>query len=222
MHTPQLDDRLSRAAALFPACAYGADIGADHGRLSCALLARGTCERMCVSDISADSLQKARQLLEKQGLKGRADFCIGDGLTVLPRAADAVAVLGMGGHTVCRILRQGADRLQGAALVLSAHTQMEALRRTLMELLYRIDKEEIAYAAGRHYVVLKAVCGTEKLDERQCYLGPRLMEGCAAHYPAYIRWRIRRAEQERSDEGKQHLLWLKEEEARVGIGTGYR
>ena len=32
MRLPSLDDRLSRAAAMFPACDYGADIGADHGR----------------------------------------------------------------------------------------------------------------------------------------------------------------------------------------------
>ena len=65
-----LDDRLSRAAALFPACEYGADIGADHGRLSCYLLANQRCSRMCVADISADSLEKMTRELERKNQKG--------------------------------------------------------------------------------------------------------------------------------------------------------
>ncbi|MBR0407985.1 MAG: tRNA (adenine(22)-N(1))-methyltransferase TrmK, partial [Clostridia bacterium] len=76
----ELDDRLSRAAALFPACEYGADIGADHGRLSCFLLESGKAERMCVADISGDSLKKAEALLSLRGLAERADFKVGDGL----------------------------------------------------------------------------------------------------------------------------------------------
>ena len=59
MRIPHMDERLSAAADLFPACAYGADIGADHGRLSCYLLTKERCHRMCVADISADSLEKA-------------------------------------------------------------------------------------------------------------------------------------------------------------------
>ena len=68
MRLPALDERLACAAALFPACEYGADIGADHGRLSCALLASGKCRRMCVADISAESLEKAKRLLRLHGL----------------------------------------------------------------------------------------------------------------------------------------------------------
>ena len=139
-----LDDRLSRAAALFPACAYGADIGADHGRLSCYLLESGKCGRMCVADISESSLEKAKKLLTRRGLDDRADILIGDGLSVLPRPAQAIAILGMGGKTLSHILLSGKDRLCGAALILSAHTEIETVRRALVELGYRIEAEEIA------------------------------------------------------------------------------
>ena len=95
MRLPLLDDRLARAAALFPACAYGADIGADHGRLSCILLARGVCERMCVADVSAPSLQKARHLLDVHGLADRADVIVGDGLTFVLRDGTEQKVTGV-------------------------------------------------------------------------------------------------------------------------------
>ena len=210
-----LDDRLSRAAALFPACAYGADIGADHGRLSCYLLLNGICDRMCVADISAPSLQKAKELITRQGLADRADFRLGDGLNVLPEHADAIAVLGMGGHTICSILLDGAEKLQGAALIVSAHTDVHLVRKTLMDLSYRIDREEIAYAAGRYYVVLRAVPGRESMGERQHLLGPRLMESTPEHYGDYLAWRIGIASRKCSEEGQRELNWLKEEYSRV-------
>ena len=211
----ELDDRLSRAAALFPACEYGADIAADHGRLSCFLLETGKAKRMCVADISADSLKKAETLLSARGLRDRAVFRVGDGLKVLDRPADAIAILGMGGHTLSGILTDGQEMLRCAALILSAHTDMRLVRKTLMELNYRIETEEIAFAANRFYCLLRAVRGIERLSERQLCLGPRLMESNVKHYPDYLRRRIGMAEKKRSDEGKQEYTWLKEEEERV-------
>ena len=211
----QLDERLSCAAALFPACVYGADIGADHGRLSCYLLESGKAKRMCVADISADSLKKAEALLTERGLHDRADFRVGDGLSVLDRPAGAIAILGMGGHTLCGILNNGREKLKNAALVLSAHTDMPLVRRTLMELDYRIETEEIAFASNRFYCLLRAVPGLEMLNEKQLCLGPRLMENIASHYPEYLQWRIGIAAKKQSPEGQQEMNWLKEEEARV-------
>ena len=216
-----LDDRLSRASALFPACEYGADIGADHGRLSCFLLESGKVQRMCVADISADSLKKAEALLTEQGLNDRVDFRVGDGLSVLDRPADAIAILGMGGHTLGGILTEGQEKLQGAALILSAHTDMPLVRQTLMELGYRIEAEEIAFAANRFYVLLRAAPGKEALSEKQLRLGPRLMETFPTHYLEYLQWRIGIAEKKQSPEGKRELNWLKEEEARVRDGENH-
>lgn len=215
MRPPVLDDRLNRAAALFPACAYGADIGADHGRLSCFLLETGKAERMCVADLSAPSLEKAKELISGRGLVDRADFRVGDGLLALPWPAQSIAILGMGGHTLSGILENGRHMLHGAALVLSAHTELRIVRKTLSGLDYRIDTEQIARAAGRFYVVMRAVPGVEALDEKQLLLGPRLMETEAEHYADYIAWRLRLAQKKRSAEGQREYLWLKEEYGRV-------
>ncbi len=216
---PHLDDRLQRAAALFPACAYGADIGADHGRLSCYLLAKGICQRMCVADLSAASLEKARNLLRLHGLEDRADIKAGDGLSVLRQPAQAVAILGMGGHTLSGILTNGKDKLQSAALILSAHTDLALLRRTVMEIGYRIEEEHIAFAAGRYYVVLRAAPGSTEYTERQLFLGPRLMETNVDHYPEYIHARLAAALIKRGGNARREQDWLKEEEERVCHGT---
>ena len=210
-----LDERLLTAASLFPACAYGADIGADHGRLSCYLLENQVCQRMCVSDISAPSLQKAAELLEKHGLTHGADIRVGDGLSVLDREAQAIAVLGMGGHTIAGILERGRDRLCGAALILSAHTEVFRIRQALSRLHYRIDEEKIALSAGRFYVLIRGVPGQEAYTPRQFFLGPRLAESCTDHYPEYIAWQIQMTLPKRTEQASLHLQWLKEEKERV-------
>ena len=218
MRPPSLDARLARAAALFPACAYGADIGADHGRLSCYLLKENVCERMCVADLSADSLSKARALLQLHGVSDRADFMVGDGLTVLPRAAEAIAILGMGGRTLSGILLDGREYLRGAALILSAHTEIPLVRQTLAEIQYRIETEQITRTGGRFYVVLRALPGRENYTEKQLYLGPRLMESTAAEYRDYLAWRTDVIRQMRTESAARELWWLKEELDRVCNG----
>ena len=222
MRLPILDDRLARAAALFPACAYGADIGADHGRLSCTLLANGTCRRMCVADISADSLAKAKKLLTLHGFSDRADFAVGDGLLVLPREAQAIAILGMGGRTISQILLSGAHMLNGAALILSAHTEVPLLRQTVQEIGYRIETEQIARVGRRFYILLRAQPGPAQYTEKQLFLGPCLTESRETHYADYLDWQEKVIAQKRAEEGREQLKWIKEEILRVGDGRNDR
>lgn len=216
MRLPQLDDRLHKAAMLFPACAYGADIGADHGRLSCFLLAKHRCERMCISDLSAPSLEKAKRLMALHGFTDRADFAVGDGLKVLDQKADAVAILGMGGKTIAHILQEGRDKLKGATLILSAHTEISALRRTLGEIQYHLDAEDIARAGDRYYVMMRAVPGEKPYSEKEMLLGPKLMETLPEGYLPYLMWRRDVLACENSEEGRKNLRMVEEEICRVG------
>ncbi len=216
MRLPVLDERLSAAAHMMPACAYGADIGADHGRLSCYLLANNICERMCVADISAPSLQKAKRLLALHSLDNRADFRVGDGLGVLEKPAQAIAVLGMGGWTVAKILEKGSNKLFGAALILSAHTDLPVLRETLMNLQYRITQEQIVFCVGRFYTVMKALPGKEALDEKQLLLGPRLMEHPGDPvYRDFLRRKLAAASCRRDADGPNVTRIIKEEYERA-------
>ena len=219
MRIPHLDERLSAAADLFPACAYGADIGADHGRLSCYLLTKGRCQRMCVADISADSLEKAKALLALHQLSDRADLCVGDGLDVLPQPAQAIAILGMGGRTLAGILTRGKDRLNGACLILSAHTEVFLVREALAGIGYRIGDERIVRAANRYYVILRAESGRESYTEKQIYLGPRLLESREKIFLAYLSWQKQVIG--RGETSQKRKAWIEEELNRDGNCEGH-
>ncbi len=214
MRYPKLDDRLQAAADLFPNCRYGADIGADHGRLSCYLLYSGKCDRMLVSDISAESLSKAQALLTLHDLADRADFCTADGLDALKGHADisCTAICGMGGRLISRILLDGKDTLNGTSLVLSAHTDVPLVRQTLAQIGYTITAERIVRAKRRFYVLMRAKPGPTGYDERDLYLGPLLVRDEQPLWKAYLKWREGVVACEAGHD--QQLAWIREELAK--------
>ncbi len=194
MRLPELDDRLRAAMELVPPCLLCADIGADHGRLSAALLQSGRCGRMVVSDVSAKALQKARALLSRTGLDGRCTFRVADGLDALQEKCDCVCVLGMGGRTIAEILRCGAERLQGARLVLGAQTDLPQVRQAVQAIGYHLADEQAVRDGGRLYLLLVAMPGAEApYSPKELWLGPRLMRrrdeatrAYYAHQQAYL------------------------------------
>ena len=189
MPMPRLDARLGAALELMGVCPLAADIGADHGRLSLHLLSTGASRKVYVCDISPLALQKARGLMTRWGLDGRAEFIAADGLSALPGPVDAAAILGMGGDTIQSILRGGADRLKGASLVLSPQTMLMETRLFLSTITYAIREERLVRAAGRFYVVIKAAPGDCGITEKEALIGPCLMKDRPVFYADYLNWR---------------------------------
>ena len=185
---PALDPRLEAAFRLYPPCDMGADIGCDHGRLPLHLLLKNRCANMILTDISPSALSKGQALISRYQLNHRAQCLVGDGLAPLPQKVDAISILGMGGHTICQILQSHPEKLQGAALILSAHTQGDQMRSILPTLGYAIEKEEAVQAAGRYYVLIKALPGRVTYSQKQLLLGPRLLENKTPATLAYWQW----------------------------------
>ena len=207
-----LDARLSLAFSLYDPCALAADIGTDHAHLPIALLRAGKCRRMILTDISPDALRNARENVGRARLTDRVDFRLGDGLEVLgdvpgaesrgngscgterlgnepcvPEPCGMVSVLGMGGRTIREILLRGADRLRGAKLLLSAHTDLPLVRGALSEIGYTPAAEIPCLDAGRYYLILKAVPGEGRLSPREIRLGSPALFSCGSPVlPAYL------------------------------------
>ena len=184
-----LDERLSLAASLYTPCDLGADIGTDHALLPCHLLRAGTCRRMILADISEKALSHARAQVARQHLESRAHLVQADGLDALDEPCGCVSIMGMGGESIARMLSRGAARLLGAALVLSAHTDLPLVRSSVQDAGYHFVREELCRAAGRFYVVWKAEPGWATLTPQDLRLGPLLMESNSSLLGDYLRWR---------------------------------
>ncbi len=147
---------------------------------------------MAVTDVSGSALSKAKTLLTRHGFSDRVIFREADGLHALgEEPAQAVSITGMGGDTISIILTAAPQKLQGASLILSPHTELPKLRETLPTICYRIEKESIARAGGRFYVVLLAMPGTAAYTEKELNLGPCLLRERPPLFTDYLHWRLK-------------------------------
>ena len=153
----QLDARLSLAYDLYDPCDLAADIGTDHAHLPAALLQRGRCQHMILT-----------------------------GLQPLDETCGMISITGMGGRTVHDILLEGAEKLKGASLVLSAHTDLPLIREAVCRIGYHLDREEPCFCAGRYYLVLRARPGVCSLTPRELRLGGPLFESQSSQLIPYL------------------------------------
>jgi len=174
----QLDERLSAIADLVSEaiadkdCPCAADIGCDHGRLTAHLLMRHAHLFMIAGDVSAPSLEKAKQLLAVHGLSDRAMTVVSDGLAGIDRKVDAIAIAGMGAEMILKIVREGHDKIGDAALIVQANVDLPLLRCGLAELGFAAEREVFTRAAGRRYVTMLVRRGEARtLTEREALLG---------------------------------------------------
>lgn len=207
---PRLDERLGAIASEVPACKLAADIGADHGKLACWLLASERADRMVVSDISKQSRDKARDLFMRYDVLDRAEIRSENGLYALrDREPDAVIIAGMGGGLIREILDQPVD-LKGARLILSAHTELPLVRDALLRRRYSIIKELLLKASGRYYRVISAVPGEQKLSESERELGFNLRGTSSARVKDYLLWQMKVSETWQGERGETYRKLLME------------
>lgn len=186
-----LDERLLLAASLYEPCELGADIGTDHAFLPAHLLRTGVCQRMIAADVSPGALGRARQNLARAGLLGRAELALADGLDAVTRPCGCISIMGMGGKTMAGILQRGADRLQGAALVLSAHTELPVVRQAIMDVNYHIVTETICHTGGRFYLLWKALPGGTAMSSDDLRYGPLLWKSLTPTHLDYAAFVLR-------------------------------
>ena len=170
-----LDPRLSAIAEMLGNCDCCADIGSDHGRLGAFLLQNHRCARVCLTDISASSLEKARKLIALLGLESQTDFCVGDGALALTRSVDAAVIAGMGGETIAEILENARGKLDSARLLLQPNVAAPELRARMNACGWRIYDETLVRDGRRVYLILAAERGNQHLDEKETEVGPVLL-----------------------------------------------
>ena len=187
----QLRPRLQTAFSLYDRCDLAADIGTDHAHLPAALLERGLCRRMILTDISPDALNNARSEMIRRNLMDFVDLRLGNGLSPLTEACGVISVTGMGGRTIRSILLSGKDRLHDAKLILSAHTDWHLIRQSIVDIGYHIDREEPCFDAGRFYLVIRALPGAEQMSSREIRLGNMLFHSDSPYLVPFLQRRIR-------------------------------
>ena len=185
--TMKLSQRLRTVKELIPAGGVVADIGADRGELSLALLSEGIAEKVILTDVSPRSLNRAKQLFADRDEAAKAEFRVGNGLFVLsPGEADTAVFAGMGGLTIVDILTAApAVTAACSCLVIQAMGNSDKVRRCLGSLGFALTDERMVEEEGQFYAILRAVPGASRLDETELFAGPFLL---ARKDPVLRKW----------------------------------
>lgn len=173
----KLSKRLQTTAQMVPHHCRLADIGADRGELSYALLERKQVEHIILSDISPRSLQRAKILFQDAPFASHAAFRVGSGLTVLaPSEVDCAVLAGMGGDTVIGIFEEAptvASALK--TIIVQAMGNSHKVRRYFMNHHFTITAEAMVEEGGKCYTILKAEPGEMLWTEQELFGGKYLM-----------------------------------------------
>lgn len=176
-----LSRRLLCIASMVSEGSKPVDVGCDHGYIPIYLVQKKVSEKVLAMDINEGPLERAGENIEKFGLSDSIELRLSDGLGSYHKGeADCLIIAGMGGLLIRDILRFGHE--QGVLedfreLVLSPHSDIDAVRRLLHTMDFMIDKEDMVYDYGKYYTVIHAVKGKEHYEHSYEYIyGKRLIE----------------------------------------------
>lgn len=154
----KLSKRLEMIASFVKPGSRLADIGTDHGYIPIALTERGVIPSALAMDVRKGPLERAREHIEEAGLSEQIETRLSDGLEKLKAGeADTVVIAGMGGELEIHILEEGRHVWDSAAQwVLSPQSDLEHVRRYLLEHGFSIDREAMVKEDGKFYTIMDA------------------------------------------------------------------
>lgn len=178
-----MTERIAHIVSLLPACRVFADIGCDHGYMTCYMLRRGLCERAYISDISAKSLAKAQKLLAEEIAAGKCIPVVANGLEGLREPCDFVLIAGIGGEETVKILERGGIP---ARFLLQPMKNTEKVRRYLVERGAGIERD-YTFSEGKvqrkyYDLILGSAKGGSVYSEKELRFGRDNLRGASAAF----------------------------------------
>ena len=145
-----MDARLKTILELVPRCKLLFDIGCDHGKVAVSARLLGLADKVIATDISAPSLQKARNLAETKRVDN-IDFVVTDGVNGITEVADVAVIAGMGGHEIAKIL---SGFTYVPRLILGPHRNPEVVRDALAPIARIIEEREVTVRNKRYIIIV--------------------------------------------------------------------
>lgn len=155
----KLSKRLETIASFVPEGSKVADIGTDHGYIPIHLVQEGKAKHAIAMDVRTGPLCRAQSHIEEAGLSEMIEVRLSDGLLKLEKdEADCIVIAGMGGELMIRILEEGRHLWDNISCwVLSPQSELQKMRRFLLEQAFFIEQETMIKEDGKYYVVMRVV-----------------------------------------------------------------
>lgn len=175
----QLSKRLAEVASFVTCGNRIADVGTDHGYVPVYLVQAGKVPYAIAMDINKGPLKHAEENIMRYGLGGQIETRLSDGLCAYNKnEADTIIIAGMGGALIIRILSAQYDKWKDCGeLILSPHSEQEAVRRYLCDNGMSVIRESMLIDDGKYYTVIKAARGEQQYESTAQYrYGQLLLE----------------------------------------------
>ena len=179
----KLSNRLLAVASFVTDGNRLADVGTDHGYIPIFLVQEKRIPGAIAMDINAGPLERAKEHIDRYGLKDYIETRLSDGVAaLLPGEADTVLVAGMGGGLVMHILEEGKEVcMQAKELILQPQSELERVRAYLWSNGYVILEENMVLEDEKFYPMMRVVyenmIDTEKAENLLfCRYGKYLLE----------------------------------------------
>ncbi|MEG2001802.1 MAG: class I SAM-dependent methyltransferase [Clostridia bacterium] len=174
-----LTKRLRELTNRVPTCETVLDVGCDHGIVAYSLVKSGKVKKVLLSDISKNSLEKARKLIGDEFPE--SEFFVSDGVEKVESHFDFCIVAGMGGLEIAKIID---DKKIDHAL-LQPMNNIDVLRRKLIELGFAIVSDEIVFD-DKFYNMIVVKRGIDELSQMEVVFGRTNLKNMSEDFVAYL------------------------------------
>lgn len=163
----ELSKRLQMVASMVTPGMRLADVGTDHAYIPIYLTEQQVISEAIAMDINKGPLERAEEHIKEHGLEDRIQTRLSDGLQKLKSGeVDAMIAAGMGGALVIRILEDGKEVAKSLKeLILQPQSELEKVRRYLLQNGYRIIDENMVLDEGKYYPMMKIQPCSEEVEE---------------------------------------------------------
>lgn len=171
----KLDDRLNAVLKFIDASDIVADIGADHGYLSKAMLDKGI-KRVQVVENKIGPLNNAERNLKNYA---NVSFSLSDGIEAIDDDIDTCVICGMGGFNIIDILSANLKQARKfKKIILQPNSHVEKLRLYLSDNHFHIIDEDLIQIDKHfyHIIVLDNQKKNKKISEKEILFGPVLLK----------------------------------------------
>ena len=181
-----ISNRLKSLSKYFDSGDKVIDVGCDHALLDIYLIQNNIINNIIVSDIHEGAIKQGIDNIKLNKLDEKIDARLGDGLKVLSEKddVDTILISGMGTSTILSILNNDyLNRIK--KLVIQSNNDHELLRKEVIKLGFKIDKEELIEDNNKTYINIVFIRGEEKYNKDEIKYGPILL-----HNKEYLKYQI--------------------------------
>ena len=164
----ELSTRLQAVADFVTAGYKLADIGTDHAYIPIALVEQNRIPGAIAMDINEGPLQRAGEHIAENKMEKKIEIRLSNGFSALKKGeAESAVIAGMGGGLMIRILTEGEQIAKSLKeCILQPQSEIERVRRFLLEEGYDILDENMVKDDGKYYTILK-VCPLKKTSDKE-------------------------------------------------------